>query len=64
MILQWKEFEINLSEFNKFLKDNITSADGIVADPSQFEIIELTPFTEIEIELVENYYNSLIPLET
>lgn len=59
MILQWKSYKINLDDFNKYLKENIPSADGITASPEYFEIIEISPFTEEEQSNILNYYNLL-----
>lgn len=60
MILQWKAHSIDLSAFNTFLKENITSADGIVADSDKFEIVETTPFTDEEKSIIQVYYDSLV----
>lgn len=59
MRLSWKEFHIDLSDFFEFVKINIQSSDGIVADEFGFNIIEKIPFTQEEIDLILNYYNEL-----
>lgn len=61
MNLQWKEFKINLMEFKKFLDENISGSDGIVAGPEGFMLVSAIPFTEEQITLIQNYYNSLQP---
>lgn len=60
MILNWKTFKIDLSKFNNFLDTNLNSyVDGIVANSDNFEIIELSPLQEEQIQIIMNYYNSL-----
>lgn len=59
MILEWFKFKIDLASLNDFLKQNIPNADGIVASPKCFEIMEKSPLTSDEQELINNYLNSL-----
>ena len=59
MILEWKQYSIHLGEFNDFLKENCPNADGIIANPDNFEIIEKNPLTQYEIDLINSYYDSL-----
>lgn len=59
MTFEWLEFKIDLESFNQFLKDNIPSADGIVAREINFTIVEAEPFTQDEINQINQYYNSL-----
>jgi hypothetical protein len=59
MTFSWKENHIDLSEFYQFLKNNIPNSDGIVADEIKFIIVETQPFTQEEINSIDEYYNSL-----
>lgn len=59
MILKWRDFTINLDSFKDFLDANIPDADGIVASPDNFEIIEVNPLTDDEIKQIQTYYDSL-----
>lgn len=59
MIFSWPSFQIDLESFNKFLKTDISDADGIVANESELNIIEKNPLSQNEIDSINNYYNSL-----
>lgn len=59
MILNWKSFKIDLESFNEFLKNNVSSADGIVTDINSFTIVEKVSFTQDDTNNVNIYYNSL-----
>lgn len=59
MICNWKSFQIDLPSFLRWLNQNIPSADGICAESSNFNIIETTPFTSEEIDMINNYINLL-----
>ena len=59
MILNWKPFKIDLKTFYQFLQDNVPNSDGIVAYDSHLDIIESSPLTESEVNLIHSYYDSL-----
>lgn len=59
MILNWKEFKIDLKSFYDFISNNIPNSDGIVANEDNFVIAEKVPFTSDDITLIMDYYNSL-----
>lgn len=59
MLLQWKNFTIDLVSFNDFIKNNIPKSDGIIADSSGFTIIEKIPFDQTDIDVIQTYYDSL-----
>jgi len=61
MTLLWKEFHIDLSAFNEFLKANVPEADGIVASPDNFIVVEKDVFSPDTILLIQEYYNNLQP---
>lgn len=59
MLLEWKDFQIDLNSFNNMLKANVPHADGIVTNDTGFEIVESAPFTEDAVNTVQAYYDSL-----
>lgn len=61
MILPWKEFQIDLASFGQFLLLEIPKADGIVANEDYFEIIELEPFTSLDVTKINDYLDNLDP---
>lgn len=59
MILQWKSFKIDLASMSEYLANNISHYDGIIANNEHFEIITLQELSELEIDKIMIYYNSL-----
>lgn len=59
MRLNWLSFQIHIPDLSAFISANIPQADGILADESGFEIIEVSPFQQEQIDLVNNYLASL-----
>jgi hypothetical protein len=41
MILEWKDFKIDLISFKDFLDSNISNSDGMIASFEHFKIIEI-----------------------
>lgn len=59
MRLDWKPFPIHLDSFRKFLRDNIGNSDGINASEESFEIVEVQPLSQEEIDLIMAYYDGM-----
>lgn len=59
MVLQWKSFKIDLKSFYEFLESNIPNSDGILANDDNMIIVEASPLTEGETQLIQDYYSSL-----
>lgn len=57
--LNWKEYKINLEDFHVFLKQNVPNSDGIYADPNEMIIHSKVNFTDVEISLIQQYYDSM-----
>lgn len=58
MIFNWKPFKIHLESLYEVVK-TIPSADGISCDDVTFIIVEKTPFTEDEKNIINSYLDSL-----
>lgn len=59
MQLSWKEFDIDLPSFKRFLDENVEKADGIVATEDSFVIVEREAFEQSDIDAVQGYYDAL-----
>lgn len=60
MTFTWKSFKIDLAQFLDFLQSNIPSSDGIYASEEYFEVIVKSPLSGEEVQLIQDYYDSLI----
>lgn len=62
MILAPLSFPIDFNAFNNFLVANVPDANGVVTCDAGYNIIEIVPFTQADIDAVNAYYNNLAPL--
>jgi len=59
MILQWKEYVINLSLFDEWLRENQPKTDGLVATKDELTVVEIEALTPEEVQQIQAYYDQL-----
>lgn len=55
----WKEFRIDLNALYNHLEQNLENFDGIFAQNEHFDIIKKEEFTLSDLDMINNYLNSL-----
>ena len=63
MILQWKDFNINLKDLDKVIRANCTNYKCITACENWLEIKSTATFTQNEEDFIQSHYDSLTEIE-
>ena len=59
MILEWKQFSVNLDRMHQLIKTNLVNYDGMVASSTNLIITFFNEPSQADLDFINDYWNSL-----